>query len=223
MVRRTPPAWLWMVPVFTLGVLSIVGPLAVAHKSGYKKAWFWSIFSALLTILGILLMMNDADNEMLGHLGLLTLFLNIALSVTFTYTVGVGLDWGESFLYRLSKFSDGIEASEQNKDALTSARQQQKHRLDALDLIKNDPQLAIDLNIGRPDLQREFQDGGLVDINNVSASVFHEHLGIDRSQAEHIVQVRAYLGRFQNLEDLVALAGLDTNIYERIRHRLIII
>jgi hypothetical protein len=43
-------------------------------------------------------------------------------------------------------------------------------RRQARELAKRNPVLARDLNIGRPDVPHDYNDGGLVDVNQVPAT-----------------------------------------------------
>jgi hypothetical protein len=45
-------------------------------------------------------------------------------------------------------------------------------------LLGRDPAVAAELRIGRPDLPRNFDDGGLIDVNTVPAQVLSRLLGL---------------------------------------------
>ena len=47
-------------------------------------------------------------------------------------------------------------------------------------LQQDNPVLAQELKIGRPDLPRGYDDGGLVDVNHVPAAILASHLGLTR-------------------------------------------
>ena len=53
--------------------------------------------------------------------------------------------------------------------------------------MAEDPALARSLGIGRPDLARGYDDGGLVDLNTASAPVIAQVCGLDAALAEAIV------------------------------------
>ena len=75
-------------------------------------------------------------------------------------------------------------------------------------LARKDPALARELRIGRPDLDREYDDGGLVDVNHVPAAVLVSHLNLTAGQAAKVVSVRDEIKRFDGPTDLEAYAGL---------------
>lgn len=76
-----------------------------------------------------------------------------------------------------------------------------------------DPALAHELGVGRPDLRRGFDDGGLVDLNGAPAEVIAGVCGIAREQAEAIVTARlARGGTYYNLGELFVDVALPADI-----------
>ena len=84
-----------------------------------------------------------------------------------------------------------------------------------------DPERARDLGIGRPDLMRAFDDGGLVDVNNVPGAELARLPGISSEQAHGIVIDRLNRGPYAQLEDLVVRGVLPTRTITRLSSRLI--
>src|SRR6266545_1972033 len=56
-----------------------------------------------------------------------------------------------------------------NEHAIEVARYRRGLRAEARRLVAEDPELANDLRIGRPELPRAYDDGGLIDVNHASA------------------------------------------------------
>lgn len=82
-----------------------------------------------------------------------------------------------------------------------------EHRDKARKIVQSDPALARDLRIGRPDLEREFYDGGLVDLNNAPASILSHYCGIPPEAAERIVTTRAlYAEGFSSVEEAIVVS-----------------
>jgi len=78
-----------------------------------------------------------------------------------------------------------------------------QRRVEARKLWSSDPAMARELGIGRPDLGRGFDDGGLVDLNSASAPAIARVCGIAQQQAEAIVAARtARGGSYFNLGEL---------------------
>jgi hypothetical protein len=105
--------------------------------------------------------------------------------------------------------------------ALSKALAEKEKRKQARGLAASDPVLAQDLGIGRPDLGREYDDGGLVDINNAPAENIAANCGITQAQAEAIVELRAERGGFANVDEMLVLVDPPVSVWDRIRDRAI--
>lgn len=110
-----------------------------------------------------------------------------------------------------------------NVAAVAGAKSLRQKRAAARDLIKRDPQMAHELRIGRPDLRRQYDDGGLVDVNAVKAEVLVTWLRLDRTDAARIVKTREDLGGFKDERELVSFAGLLPATFDRVRDRIILL
>jgi DNA-binding SARP family transcriptional activator len=76
-------------------------------------------------------------------------------------------------------------------------------REQALTLLDHHPRIARELRIGRPDLARVFNDGGLVDVNAVPEHILAALPGVTVPQAQQIVARRRAAGGFARVDDLV--------------------
>lgn len=75
-----------------------------------------------------------------------------------------------------------------------------------------DPAMAWELRIGRPDLARGFDDGGLVDVNHAPPHVLVSLPGMTRELVERIVRARQEAGGFTSVEELSSLAQLPPGL-----------
>jgi DNA-binding SARP family transcriptional activator len=75
-------------------------------------------------------------------------------------------------------------------------------RLRARQVLERDPEFARRLGIGRPHLHREYDDGGLVDPNDVPAGVLTRIPGVTAQHAALIVASREHQGRFETPDEL---------------------
>lgn len=117
-----------------------------------------------------------------------------------------------AFLVRRQVFDpDGLSGIG-NEAVVERVRQQRLLRAKARQLAAQDPGLARELRIGRPDLPRQFNDGGLVDVNHAPAEALTTLPGITPELAGRIERVRADTGGFVSAEELSALAGLPPGI-----------
>jgi DNA-binding SARP family transcriptional activator len=101
--------------------------------------------------------------------------------------------------------------------------EQRVRREQALTLVEHYPEIAGELHIGRPDLLRVFQDGGLVDINAVPEHVLAALPGVTALQARHIVNHRLAAGGFTSVRDLAAEGLLPVSVVHAMGDILIVL
>ncbi len=89
-------------------------------------------------------------------------------------------------------------------------------------LIAREPGLRRDLGVGRPDLGRGYDDGGLVDLNTASAAVIAQVCDIDPSHADAIVAAReARGGTFLSIVEVLVEVPLPPHVQDQVRDRAI--
>jgi hypothetical protein len=105
--------------------------------------------------------------------------------------------------------------------AIVAARWRVQRREEARGILADNPALAAELRIGRPDLPRQYDDGGLVDVNHVPAAVLATELSLPMITAAAIVRQRDGIGGFSSPEDLMVYAdGLTPQRLQIIEERL---
>ena len=93
-------------------------------------------------------------------------------------------------------------------------------RRQAQQTARENPALAREIGVGRPDEPGAF-DAGLVDLNNAPASALVGVPGIDDGLATRIVEARAQTNGFSSLEDLGAVLDLPGDLVERLRESVV--
>ena len=93
----------------------------------------------------------------------------------------------------------------------------------ARQLAAEHPQIARQLGIGRPDLPNQFEDGGLIDINDAPEPVLCTLPGVSAEQAGLIVADRTHRGPFRSFEDLSARGLFPSPIPPQVAEVLLII
>lgn len=96
------------------------------------------------------------------------------------------------------------------------ARRRRELRARAREIAREHPERALEMRIGRPDLVRAFDDGGLVDVNHVPAAALTAIPGVTPEQAAKIVRVRSDVGGFVSAEEVGVMAGLPPSLTPRI-------
>jgi helix-hairpin-helix protein len=82
------------------------------------------------------------------------------------------------------------------------ALERRKLRERARELAARDPAMARELGIGRPDLRRDYNDGGLVDVNHAPASALETLPGMTAALAAKAVGLRGERGAYVSADDL---------------------
>lgn len=105
--------------------------------------------------------------------------------------------------------------------ALAAALAARERRAEARKLALSDPLIARDLRVGRPDLQRNYDDGGLVDLNNAPAAVIGAVCELDAATAEAIVEIRAAVDGFAAVDDV--FTAVPVAAWDRVRDRAVVL
>lgn len=111
----------------------------------------------------------------------------------------------------------------QSDPAVARALAGRERREEARRMWAADPSLARELGVGRPDLGRGFDDGGLVDLNSAPAAVIAQVCGIELQQAELIVAAR--LGRggaYYNVDEVFVYVPLPQRAQQLISDRALV-
>ena len=104
---------------------------------------------------------------------------------------------------------------------LTAALTARQRREEARAIASRDAALARELRIGRPDLPRQFDDGGLVDVNHVPVRVLVDRLALSSAQASQVVEDPERLGGFAGPEELIAFTDLPREAVDDLRPHLV--
>ena len=88
-------------------------------------------------------------------------------------------------------------------------------------LLHHHPAARHQLCIGRPDLPRVFDDGGLVDINSVTEPVLATLPGLTAAQCRQVVMDRWLRGPYGSMEELAARCPLPPSVTDALRDILV--
>jgi hypothetical protein len=101
-------------------------------------------------------------------------------------------------------------------DPVVLARKRVLERRRGQDPARNEPDVALELGVGRPEMPGA-ESMGLVDVNHAGASVIADVTGFDLALAERIVAARDEIGGFASAEDPGHLLELDPGLVDRLR------
>lgn len=101
------------------------------------------------------------------------------------------------------------------------ALERRKLRERARELAASDPGMARELGIGRPDLRRDYNDGGLVDVNHAPASALETLPGMTAGLAAKAVALRGERGSYVSADDLCDALEMSPDIVADLADRTI--
>jgi len=204
---------LWAsVPIWSIGFLSFVPFLAYAVIQRRAKDWavFAAYLAATVAMIVALAAVNSNSGASAGVGGFIVALAGCAAvhaAIVFRPSRG------------LSPLGTSMPLSprQRNRQAVAQAQGRIERRKDARHLVTTNPSLARDLRIGRPDLPREYDDGGLVDVNHVPAAVLAAPLGLSAAEVSDVLAARDKLGRFASADELCAYTSLTPDRVDELR------
>jgi hypothetical protein len=207
--------------VLCCGLVPFIPALHAAIKLRTRTLWWWAIGLVLGSIVAWLMVASGPTRTEDPTWNATPVQTAGTVLVLVLGTLGTI----HAFRVRAAVFSPASpavpEAPTPVHPAIRDSLAARKLRAESTALSNRDPALARDLHIGRPDQVRQYDDGGLVDINHVPAEILVSHLGITAEQAQRVVEVRTYLDGFSSPEDLRELAGIPAKLFDEIRDRIV--
>ena len=201
--------------VGSFGALAFVSPLvgALAEKRPVWRRVLWAavpLTAALVYVGGGLLTSvpdEREDDVARDDVGFAMLAAGTAIGVA------------AAFLYRTERPPRYGEVTDLPgvDDALDRRERRQRFQQLAID----DPVLAAEIGVGRPDRPGSVDDGGLLDLNALDARTLERHAGLSSQHARSLVEVRERLGRLSSVDELVVHGKLDLATAERLRQRAV--
>lgn len=188
-----------LIPALTLGWCAPFTFAYAALRMRSALLGWCTAFYALVSATSFLLLSNANENSWQVNVGTTLVLLEMAVGTAHALAVKPELMSGPS----------------PQQVALADANQRLRLRCEARRLFVTNSALADELRIGRPDLPRRFDDGGLVDVNHAPPSALTKVPGISDELAEHIALVRDGIGGFDSLDDLSVTLGLPPQSFDR--------
>lgn len=223
--RRARGTWYFVLVIVSAGVFAAVPFAHAAHRLRRPSLWWWTALYAAATVALMIIMPPSQDQPAASTTdirstigGLVAIAIMVAACIQLS---GIRRD-----VYGLPH---PIQAPSQppqpwaTDPAVAAALMWRARREEARALVARDPALARDLRIGRPDLPRQYDDGGLVDINTAPPSVIAHYCGIDDRAARQIERARSQRSiPFQSVDELLVFAELDVSLWDLIRERAVV-
>ncbi|WP_166355685.1 helix-hairpin-helix domain-containing protein [Phytoactinopolyspora limicola] len=197
---------LWMlIPVASLGVLAWL-PAAQAWWRARTAGWL--LAAALLAVGSAAVLIGAADGG--GGAGWGAIIIGTVLGGVVAAAIGYRTAFGQR---------------ERPLDpALREALHNRARRAEARAIAARDPELALELGVGRPDRPGGgYVDGGLIDLNNATAAGIVHVLGWNPQLAESYVAERDARHGYRSLTEIGALSSLDPAVLESSAERIIVL
>lgn len=218
--RRSGILWT-LVPLLTLGYGT---PFSFWYMAARLRSRALSTAAAGYSALWLLLFiawvaLDDDPNAPLGWADVTIWLITPVLMVGgFTHALIIR----RKAFARLEAKAAGTSGHEVDNDgAIDEARRRRALRAEARQMAARDPGLAHELRIGRPDLPRTYDDGGLVDVNHAPPKVLVTLPGITPELAERIVRIREERDGFISAEELIVFADLPPTLAAAIGDRTV--
>lgn len=212
--------WWALSPVYSFGAVTFIPALHAAMKLGRRDLWYWAVGLIVGNVLVWGLVTSPSNPD-----GSSTTIQSVGVAVAVLLAVAGTI---QAFRTRNEVFAGSGATTEplagdpfELDPAIAKSLAARKRRVESRELSSKDPGLARDLMIGRPDLSRQYDDGGLVDVNHAPEAVLVSHLGFHANQARKVIEVRDQIGRFDSIDDLSVLADVPPRMLDDIRDRIV--
>jgi hypothetical protein len=192
-----------LVPLLSLGFLT---PLTIGHAAWRLRSKVLAASAALYTVAVVVVtILSDSypDGVMPGAADVL-----MGICLLGSWLGGTA----NAFVLRRRVFPLRLPNAGANRAAIQEVAFRRELRARSQEIARKDPVLARELRIGRPDLPRTYDDGGLVNVNYASTNVLVGLPGVTPAIATQIVEVRDKRGPFVSAEDVAAIVNLEPQI-----------
>jgi DNA uptake protein ComE-like DNA-binding protein len=229
--RRSSPvlrqvAWA-SIPIWSIGFLSFVPFLGFAVINRRRRDWvvfgvYLAATIAMIVSLGAVNSSSGAGAAVGGFIVALAGCAAVHTAVLFRpgreqAAVPAGAPTGAP----AGALAGPASLEQANREAVARAKSRLERRKEARRMVAAQPDLARDLKIGRPDLPRDYDDGGLVDVNHVPSAVLSAQLGLTPAEATDVLTARERLGRFTSADELCAYTQLSPDRVDELRELMI--
>jgi DNA uptake protein ComE-like DNA-binding protein len=198
--QRSRWPWISLIPVG-------LGAWAPIYAGVRARRWSWIVLGGLCCAAVIA---GFVKNSTGGHAGRDD---TAGFLIILGWVGAVAASFSIRPAYDRQMSSPVVEASEEARERLSERRR-------ALALARDNPSLALEMGIGRPD-KHGAADAGLVDVNNASVAALETLPGINDQLATRIAEARAEIGGFSSLEDLGTALDLDGDLVEGLRGHVV--
>ena len=211
-----------LVNLLTCGALAplVFGYLALRHWSRAAGA------CALFSVPFLVLIVGSGEDSALGKVTAGVYFVFVLLTTAYLYH--------DIYSLRTDRHRDardepagtgpaaprpasaaGARTVDSNAALRAEASDRARRREESRKLLRDDPTLARELGVGRPDLRTGYDDGGLVDLNRAPAQAIAGLPGVTSEDAQALVRARS-AAPFVSLPDALIRSDLPAHLEDEI-------
>ena len=212
--------WYFVITILSAGLLAAVPFFHAASRLDrphLRKVGTCMAAGSLLGYAMIVLAPTDADGTATGWLADVAGFLLLAVVVI----ACVMLIGPRREIYSGSPSPAPLPS--RNQAAMAGVAESRRKREEARRLAARDPMLALELGVGRPGRNRNYDDGGLLDLNAATAEQLSAMCELPHGLATEVVQARTAIGRFLHVDDAVVYGNVPEDRAQLLRERGIVI
>jgi hypothetical protein len=225
--RRRTGWWYFVLTILTVGLFAWVPFLHAAQRLRGPKTWrLAAIYGAADILLFALIAVTPTDSvgNPTGTVSAVLQNLAGVAACAITIVACMQLIPIRREVYGLARPVPATPALAFTDPAVAAVFAARARRDEARAIVAKDPLMARELGIGRPDKQRAYNDGGLVDLNSAPASAIAALCSIPLKTAEQLEQVRdARGGSFTDVTEALILAETPVQFWEQIRDRAVVV
>ncbi|MEV6718744.1 helix-hairpin-helix domain-containing protein [Lentzea sp. NPDC051208] len=219
--RRAGGTWYFVVVIATAGLFAAVPFAHAEHRLRRPALWWWTALYAAASVVLMIIMPSSQDQPAASTADVRSTIGGV-VAIALIVAACIQLSGIRREVYGLPGPVRPVQPWAADP-AVAAALALRSRREEARALVARDPALARDLRIGRPDLPRQYDDGGLVDINTAPASVIAHCCGLDDRAARQIERARSQHSLpFQSVDELLVFAELDVSAWDLIRERAVV-
>ncbi|SCE77019.1 DNA-binding transcriptional activator of the SARP family [Micromonospora viridifaciens] len=220
-VRRVDPMPRWLsIPVTVVAVLVVLGSfgfltwLVVLAHAAWRRSWrLLLVAGGYLALVGALAFVFETSPEPEDENSVPVFLVSCGL------IFGCWLGGAVHVLLLNTRVRRAVTGIARRRERNEEARR--LRREEARQLLYHYPAARRELRIGRPDLPRAYDDGGLIDINVVPEQVISGIPGLSQEQARRVVTDRWLRGPFGSVEELSVRCLLPPSSAEVLRDLLV--
>lgn len=221
LARRARGTWYFVIVIASAGVFAAVPFAHAAHRLRRPSLWWWTALYAAATVVLTTIVPPSEGQPAASTTDVRSTIVGV-VAIAIMVAACIQLSGIRREVYGLPRPSQPPQAWAADP-AVAAALTWRARREEARALVARDPALARDLRIGRPDLPRQYDDGGLVDINAAPPAVIAQCCGLDERAARQIERARSqHPIPFQSVDELLVFAELDISLWDLVRERAVV-